>query len=99
MRPTHIKDANANFDKPRTWDEERDGKCGVLSVRVEAHGIRNYHISNWKPDAEELAALAAGGVVELCCVGLQPPVSVSVVPEFVPDPADAITDENRHDEI
>ncbi len=103
MRPTAIKDQNADFAKPRNWDEERDGKCMSLPVRVEPVGLYNYHYSAWKPDAEELAELLAGGVVELCCVGQQPPVSVGVVPEYVPPLivdtlAEGITDENRHEE-
>ena len=83
MKWTDIGGKNADFAKPRTWDDERDGKCGVLPVRVEPHGLYNYHYSAWKPDAEELALLNAGGAVELCCVGQQPPVSMSVVPEFI----------------
>ena len=54
--------------------------CRCASRRF---GLYNYHYSTWKPDAEELALLNAGGVVELCCVGIQPPVSVGVVPEFI----------------
>jgi hypothetical protein len=79
MRPANVKGKTINFTKPRGWDEKRDGACGILPVRVEAHGILNHHISAWKPGAEELALLNSGGVVELCCVGIQPPVCVSVV--------------------
>ena len=81
MRPVKIRDQNADFAKPLDWDDTRDGPCGTLSVRVEQDGIYNSHHSNWKPDAEELKLLNRGGVVELCCVGTQPPVSVIVVPE------------------
>lgn len=81
MKWADIEGKNADFGKPRSWDEQRDGPCGVLPVRVEQEGIYNYHYSNWKPDAEELKLLNAGGVVELCCVGIQPPVSVAVVLE------------------
>jgi hypothetical protein len=81
MKCVKIRDQNSDFGKPRNWDDTRDGPCGVLPVRVEQEGVYNYHYSNWKPDAEELKLLARGGVVELCCVGVQPPVSVAVVPE------------------
>lgn len=81
MRPTTVKGQNADFAKPRNWDDTRDGPCGTLPIRVEQEGVYNYHYSAWKPDAEELKLLAQGGVVELCCVGIQPPVSVAVVPE------------------
>lgn len=72
------------FGKPRDWDES-NGPCGTLPVRRQVEGtpagrpfIGLY--SNWKPDADELARLNAGGVVELMCCGTQPAVSVSVVP-------------------
>jgi len=81
MRPAPIKGKTHNFGKPAEWVEDRDGPCGVLPVRVEQEGIHNVHYSNWKPSAEELRRLCNGGVVELCCVGIQPPVSVDVVPE------------------
>jgi hypothetical protein len=81
MRPVKIKDQNADFVKPLDWDDTRDGSCGSLPIRRESVGIYNYHYSAWKPDIEELKLLARGGVVELCCVGIQPPVSVAVVPE------------------
>ena len=103
MKWTNVRDSNANFSKPRNWDDERDGPCGTLPVRVEPVGIYNYHYSAWKPGAEELALLNAGGVVELCCVGVQPPVSLHVVveaePEDIGELVAAVTDENRHDEI
>jgi hypothetical protein len=81
MEKVRVRDQNADFEKPPTWDESVDGKCGTLPLRREKIGQRIYHYSNWKPSAEELAALNAGAVVELCCVGIQPPVSVGVVPE------------------
>lgn len=90
MKWTTIKGRTHNFSKPRDWDDERDGPCGTLPVRVEPVSFYNYHYSAWRPDAEELALLNAGGVVELCCVGIQPPVSIHVV--------EAEPDENR-DEI
>lgn len=84
MKCVKVHDQNTNFGKPHNWDDERDGPCGVLPVRVESVGVYNYHYSNWKPDAEELKLLRRGGVVELCCVGTQPPVSVAVVAEHKP---------------
>jgi hypothetical protein len=83
MIPVEIKGGNANFSKPIVWDDELDGPCGVLSVRRAPYGRYSEHSSNWKPDAEELKLLNSGGVVELCCVGVQPPVSVSVVDQYI----------------
>ena len=81
MKWTNIEGKTHNFSKPKNWDDERDGPCGTFPVRVEEVGLYNFHFSAWKPNAEELALLNAGGVVELCCVGHQPPVSVGVVPD------------------
>jgi len=57
MRPVPVKDQNTDFTKPRDWDDNRDGPCGNLPVRVEVDGIRNMHYSNWRPDSEELKLL------------------------------------------
>lgn len=84
MKPTRTRGHTTNFTPPIGWNEERDGKCGVLSVRREVAGAGHdlvYHYSTWAPTPDELARLVAGDVVELCCVGVQPPVSVSVVPK------------------
>lgn len=83
MRPVQIKDSNANFVKPSNWDDQAFGACGDLPIRREVMGVAGNaymaHFSNWKPNADELRALNAGGVVQLECCGLQPAVSVGVV--------------------
>ena len=83
MHPVKIKGETASFAKPPDWDESRDGPCGNLSVRVVREGIYNCHYSNWRPTQGELEQLKAGGVVELECVGVQPPVAVRVVPQYI----------------
>lgn len=82
-----VKNRKIIKHKPPGWDDKEDGPCGRLPVRVEdVHGARFAHLySNWKPDAVELAYLNHGGVVELCCIGAQPPVSVHVVAEHKGD--------------
>ena len=86
MEKCYVRDQNADFVKPEGWDESKDGVCGQLPIRREQIGRRTYHFSNWRPSAQELAILNAGGVVELCCVGVQPPVSVGVTAEAVIEP-------------
>lgn len=76
MRPAVIAGATKIFSKPKDWDEERDGKCVDLHVRINPE--QRTCESAWKPSAEELAALNAGGVVVLSVVGGQPPVMLSV---------------------
>lgn len=71
------------FGKPKDWDD-RLGPCGTLPVRREIEGVEGAMYaalySNWKPNSDELARLAAGHVVELMCCGTQPAVSMGVVP-------------------
>ena len=87
MECVRVRDENADFTPPGDWDKEKDGCCGVLPIRREiGKGGRAYLYSNWKPDAKELAILNAGGVVELLCVGVQPPVAVGVTTAVVVEP-------------
>lgn len=87
------------FTKPRQWDEAAAGPCGDLSVREDTYGP--YHQLNfaWKPDVTELAALNAGGHIEVHLVhDVMPPVGVSVIAGDAPaDNRPAITiDEKSH---
>lgn len=72
------------FHKPKDWDESANGPCGTLTVRRQVEGAGPTAFlglySNWKPSADELVRLNAGHVVELMCCGVQPAVSVGVVP-------------------
>lgn len=79
MRPVRVAGQNADFSKPLDWDDKLDGECGSLPVRIGTDHRTRTMTSNWLPSPEELAVLNAGGVVELCCVGNQPPVSVGAV--------------------
>ena len=80
MKPVQTIGHTTNYTKPEGWNDERDGPCGVLSVRTERVRGLNYHFSTWKPSTEELQRLVAGECVELCCVDVQPPVSIRVAP-------------------
>lgn len=77
MIPKIIAGATTWFGKPKDWDEQRDGKCAQLGVRVTQDGL---HESAWEPTAAELAVLNAGGYVVLSVLGHQPPVRLSVKP-------------------
>lgn len=78
------------FGKPRDWDDA-NGPCGTLPVRRQVDGVNGRAYvglySNWKPDSDELARLNVGYVVELQCCGIQPAVSMSVVPCADPEAA------------
>lgn len=89
MRCVKVKGQNADFGKPKNWNDAVFGPCGSLPLRREVVGSEGAaytaHYSNWKPSTAELAALNAGGVVQLECCGVQPAVSVAVVPCADPD--------------
>lgn len=71
---------NAVLGAPAGWDQEQL-PCSALPVtRTEWDGVPAV-VSFWKPTAEELALLAAGGSVALWIVGqTMPPVSLAVEP-------------------
>ena len=90
MLPTETHGATNNYQAPENWDEAKYGPCLDLQVRRDVFGGNEVGLiecfSTWKPDAQELAHLNAGGVIE---VGLtvvdQPAMRVNVV-----DPVDPV---------
>lgn len=87
MTPAVIANWTKVFGKPKDWDEEKLGRCVDLHVRIKPE--QRTCESAWRPSAEELAALNAGGVVVLSVVGGQPPVMLSVEREAAPPEAKA----------
>lgn len=82
MNPTRTRDKTVTYKPPANWVPELDGVCGDLEVRVQYHGQRRIidNISTWKPNADELAHLNRGGVIELSVLApVQPPVGMWVV--------------------
>mgnify|MGYP000936494736 CR=1 FL=1 len=69
MLPLRIEGATVVMRAPKGMDDCRD-----LHVRV----IEGCYVSRWEPTPDELAALNAGGSVELWVVGGQPPVALKV---------------------
>lgn len=78
MIPRHISNATTKFSAPPDWNEERDGPCLDLWVRI-VDG--NCCESAWEPSPEELAILNAGGSIVLRVVGGQPPVWLTAEPQ------------------
>lgn len=79
------------FAAPPGWDEAANGPCGTLPVIRSVEGVcgKSPYLSfksNWKPNAEELARLNAGQVVEVECIHVQPALAIGVVPCADPDP-------------
>jgi hypothetical protein len=75
MIPRHIAGSTHHFQPPQTWDEERNGGCSGLHVRV-TEG--NACASAWEPLPDELEALNRGGSIIITIYGGQPPVSLHV---------------------
>ena len=91
MRPTIPQDANHVFTKPVNWDDEKDGSCGDLVVRINTYGERNVLeiTSAWKPDEAELVMLNNGGSIEIgLSASSQPPMRVYAVPAATVEVAD-----------
>lgn len=63
---------------PAGWDQD-EVPCGALPItKTEVNGIPAT-VSYWRPSAEELAALQAGGSVALWVLGgIMPPVALEV---------------------
>lgn len=61
---------------PKEWDQELDGECGVLFVvdHVDTLSGQNFQYSFYRPNAEDLAAINAGGVLRLGIMGTSHPV-------------------------
>lgn len=82
MKPLPIKGQTRDLGKPRNWDDAKLGHCGSLSIRDENFNGMPVMVSLWKPDAEELRVLNAGGGVQLHVFGnVHPPVAVNTVME------------------
>lgn len=76
MQVARIQGANLDLGKPKGWDEERDGPCGSLPVRLEQTEDGGVTMTSaWTPTTEEMLAIMAGGTVYLRIVGAtHPPV-------------------------
>ena len=69
---------NAVLGAPKGWDQG-ELPCGALPITRIVDGGITQVVSFWKPNADELAALAAGKPVMLFVVGnTMPPVALAV---------------------
>lgn len=76
MRPTQHHSNNRVLGAPAGW-KQKELPVGALAVTDVSHGGVPAILSFWKPNAEELALLNAGGLVALSVVGrTMPPVSI-----------------------
>ena len=65
MTPDVIEGANVPFHKPANWNEERDGPCQTLHVRVDHEQGGKFMTSAWRPEADEVGWMLAGANIHL----------------------------------
>ena len=80
MRPTQHPSNNRVLGAPAGWDRS-ELPCGALAITDQIIDGVPHVVSFWRPDADDLAKLNAGGTVALWIVGrTMPPASVGVEP-------------------
>lgn len=80
LEPIVPAGANFCFKPPEDWNEEKHGKCSDLNVIMQGRDTDMPRaVSFWKPSEEVLDILTGGGVIQLTCVGSQPPVMLTAV--------------------
>ena len=80
MRPTQHASNNRVLGAPVGWDQG-ELPCGALAITDAMQGGVPCVVSFWRPDAAELAALNAGGLIYLSVVGrTMPPMGLGVEP-------------------
>lgn len=72
MKPAMFAEMTHVLGAPSHWDSDKHGECSGLPI--EANHERNTLTSEWTLDAEELAAIVAGGRVVLTIFGSGHPV-------------------------
>lgn len=78
---------------PKGWDDELDGKCGVLHVvdHVDVQSGQNFQYSFYKPTEEDIDAFRRGGMLRLGVMGTSHPViSLAVLSSKVVECLNAI---------
>ena len=86
MDPATNPSATRRLGAPPNWDPQVHGPCGALEIADVIDQSSGGHVmeSLWRPSAEELEALANGGLVILGIFGTEHPVvyvGVSVPPQ------------------
>lgn len=79
MEPREFEGQSRILNAPAGWNEREPIKCGMLPIRdTKVDGIPCMQ-SMWKPDADELKHILAGGHIVLTIYGRgHPPVWVGV---------------------
>lgn len=80
MRPTQHPSNNRVLGAPKGWDQAAL-PCGALAITDAVYEGVPHVVSFWRPDAEELTRLNAGGTVAIGITGnTMPPIWVAAEP-------------------
>lgn len=81
MRPTQHPTSNRVLGAPAGWDQG-ELPCGAIAITdVVLDDGRPAVMTFWRPSADELVTLNAGGLVALAIIGkTMPPASIQVEP-------------------
>ena len=80
MKAIEFEGQNKMLVPPKGWDNDGAVKCGNLPILATTIEGLPFQFSLWKPSADELKQLAAGGYVRLQIISdSHPPVALSVL--------------------
>jgi hypothetical protein len=80
MKAIEFEGQTTMLTPPKDWDNDGEHKCGNLPILSTTIDGLPFLFSLWKPSADELKQLAAGGYVRLQIVSdSHPPVALSVL--------------------
>jgi hypothetical protein len=84
MLMRRIEGATRNLGAPQDWDGDIS-KCNVLPIRdvMTEHGP--FMVSSWEPTPDEMAAINAGGSIQLWIAGTGHPVVSLTVDAVEPE--------------
>lgn len=89
MEIVRLEGMNRDLQPPADWDVAKHGECAPLPVFAEVKNGALVITSAWKPSAEELVHLNAGGAVALVVYGTtHPPVAIGVFPALLQVPVE-----------
>lgn len=74
MEIERIPGAMFYFGAPQGWNPETDPPCDCLPCKPQQIGNRIFMVSQWRPNAEEIAKIVEGQPIYLWVHGMKHPV-------------------------
>lgn len=69
MKPAVIENSTHSLGAPQSWDQEANGRCGVLHVKAEVIDGIGFLRSAWEPEEPDPGLLLAGARMVLGIAG------------------------------